>query len=158
MKAKVACAVDVAIAPVIEVPAAAMSLAALLNESDFAVVAIDDLQAHLLGADRDNTAVRHYHELVHPALLEILARMAKDADRRGKELVLFGEAAATPERVPFYLGVGYRSFSIAPVRLRGLLKVLSRVSVEECRRIAARMLDAPRTLDVQKVLVNLDLG
>lgn len=157
MKAKVDCAVDLKIAPIIEVPAAAMALAAMLNESDFAVVAIDDLQAHLLGADRDNVDVRGYYEMVHPAVFETLSRMAKDADRRKKPLVLFGESAAEPERVPFYIGVGFRSFSVAPVRLRGMLKVMARYSADECRRIAARMLEAPRTLDVQKVLVNLEL-
>ncbi len=155
-KARVPCASDIALAPIIELPAAAMSLGTLLNESDFAVIAIDDLQAHLLGADRDNAAVRDYHEMVHPAVFELLARMAKDAERREKPLLLFGESAADPLRVPFYLGVGFRSFSIAPVRLRSMLKVLSRYTVEECRRIAARILEAPRTLDVQKVLVNLE--
>lgn len=157
-KAGVPFASDLAIAPVIEVPAAAMSLASLLVESDFAVVAIDDLQAHLLAADRDNAAVREYHEMVHPAVFEILARMSKDAERRDRPLVLFGESAADPVRMPFYVGVGYRSFSIAPVRLRGVLKVLARYSLEECRRIAARILEAPRTLDVQKVLVNIETG
>jgi phosphotransferase system enzyme I (PtsI) len=156
-KLKVPCAAEIAIAPMIEVPAAAMSLASLLNESDFAVVAIDDLQAHLLAADRDNAAVRQYHEMVHPAVFEMLARMAKDAERRERPLLLFGESAADPVRLPFYLGVGYRSFSVAPVRLRGVLKVVARYTVEECRRIAARILEAPRTLDVQKVLVNLDV-
>ena len=156
MKAKIACATNVAIAPIIEVPAAAIAVGAILNESDFAVVAVDDLQAHLLGADRDNIAGREYYEMVHPAVFEVLARMCKDAERRKKPLVLFGESAAEPMRVPFYVGVGYRSFSVAPVRLRGMLKVLARYSVDECRRIAARMLEAPRTLDVQKVLVNLD--
>ncbi|MBL8753565.1 MAG: phosphoenolpyruvate--protein phosphotransferase [Planctomycetes bacterium] len=151
-----AASTELAIAPVIEVPAAAMSLAALLVESDFAVVAVDDLQAHLLAADRDNAAVREYHEMVHPAVFEMLARLSKDAERREKPLVLFGESAADPVRLPFYLGVGYRSFSIAPVRLRGVTKVLARYSVEECRKIAARILEAPRTLDVQKVLVNLE--
>ena len=155
-KAKVPCASELALGPVIELPAAAMSLAALLNESDFAVVALDDLQAHMLGADRDNAAVREYHEMVHPAVFELLARMAKDAERRQKPLLLFGESAADPVRVPFYLGVGFRSFSIAPVRLRSVLKVLARYTVEECRRIAARILEAPRTLDVQKVLVGLE--
>jgi len=157
MKAKIPCATNVAIAPIIEVPAAAIAIGAILNESDFAVVAIDDLQAHLLGADRDNVAVRDYYEMVHPAVFEILARMCKEADRRKKLLVLFGESAAEPMRVPFYIGVGFRSFSVAPVRLRGMLKVLARYSVDECRRIAARMLEAPRSLDVQKVLVNLDI-
>lgn len=157
-KAGIATANEVQIAPVVEVPAAAMSLGALLNESDFAVLAIDDLQAHMLAADRDNSAVREYHEMVHPAVFELLARQAKDAERRGKPLILFGESAADPARVPFYVGVGYRSFSIAPVRLRSVLRVLHRYSVDECRRIAARILEAPRTLDVQKVLVNLDVG
>lgn len=156
MKAGVPCASDLAIAPVIEVPAAAMSLGPLLNESDFAVIAVDDLQAHLLAADRDNAEVREYHEMVHPAVFETLARMAKDGERRDRPLVLFGESAADPVRLPFYLGVGYRSFSIAPVRLRGVSRMLGRYSIEECRRIAARILEAPRTLDVQKVLVNLE--
>ena len=156
-KAGVPCASDLALAPVIEVPAAAMSLGALLVEADFAVIALDDLQAHLLAADRDNAAVRDYHEMVHPAVFETLARLAKDAERREKPLVLFGESAADPVRMPFYLGVGFRSFSIAPVRLRGVLKVLARYSIEECRRIAARILEAPRTLDVQKVLVNIEV-
>lgn len=156
-KANVPCAADLAIAPIIEVPAAAMSLSALLNVSDFAVVAVDDLQAHLLAADRDNAGVRDYYEMVHPAVIEILARMCKDANFRKKPLVLFGESAADPVRVPFYVGVGYRHFSVAPVRLRGMLKVLSRYSADECRNIAGRMLEAPRTLDVQKVLVNIDV-
>jgi phosphoenolpyruvate-protein phosphotransferase len=156
-KAKVPCASRLLVAPIVEVPAAAMSLGSLLNDADFAVVAIDDLQAHLLAADRDNAVVREYHEMVHPAVFETLARMAKDAERRAKDLVLFGESAADPVRMPFYLGAGFRSFSIAPVRLRAVLKVLARYTVEECRRIAARILEAPRTLEVQKVLVNIEV-
>jgi hypothetical protein len=42
------------------------------------------------------------------------------------------------------------------VRLRKLLKVLSRYSADECRRIAARVLEAPRAVDVQRVLVNVE--
>jgi phosphoenolpyruvate-protein kinase (PTS system EI component) len=155
-KGNVECASALAVAPIVEVPAAAMTLGTMLNESDFAVVSVDDLQAHLLAADRDNAAVREYHEMVHPAVFELLARLCKDAERREKTLVLFGESAADPVRVPFYLGVGFRSFSIAPVRLRSLLKVVARYSIDECRRIAARILEAPRTLDVQKVLVHLE--
>lgn len=157
-KRKVRLAERLLVAPIVEVPAAALVLGSLLDEADFAVVALDDLQAHMLAADRDNSAVRDYHEMMHPALFETLARMAKEAARRGRDLVLFGESAADPTRLPFYLGTGYRRFSIAPVRLRGILKVLRRYTSDECRRIAARVLEAPRTLDVQKVFVNLDTG
>jgi len=154
-KRGVPCADTLYVAPIIEVPAAAYVLNTFLNESDFAVVAVDDLQAHLLAADRDNVAVREYYEMLHPALFELLARMAKEAGRKEKELVLFGESAADPGRIPLYLGVGYRSFAVAPVRLNGMLKVMGRYTIDECRKISTRVLDAPRTLDVQRVLVNL---
>jgi phosphoenolpyruvate-protein phosphotransferase (PTS system enzyme I) len=156
-KANLPCAAEVRIAPVIEVPVAAMAIGPILNESDFAVIAVDDLQAHLLAADRDNAAVREYREMVHPAVFELLARMAKEGDRLDTELVLFGESAADPVRLPFHIGAGYRSFAVAPVRLRALLKVLRRYSLDECRRIAARVLEAPRSLDVQKVLVGIEV-
>jgi phosphotransferase system enzyme I (PtsI) len=155
-KAKVPVAGSLALAPILEVPVAAFGIGALAVESDFLVLAIDDLQAYLLAADRDNSAVREYHELAHPAVFEFLARIAKEADRVEKEVVLFGESAADPQRMPFYIGAGFRRFSIAPVRLRKLLKVLSRYSADECRRIAARVLEAPRAVDVQRVLVNVE--
>jgi len=155
-KAKVAVAGSLALAPILEVPVAAFSIGALAVESDFLVLAIDDLQAYLLAADRDNSAVREYHELAHPAVFEFLARIAKEADRLEKDVVLFGESAADPQRMPFYIGAGFRRFSIAPVRLRKLLKVLRRYSADECRRIAARVLEAPRAVDVQRVLVNVE--
>jgi phosphotransferase system enzyme I (PtsI) len=154
-KEGVACADSLLVAPIVEVPAAAFVLHAFLNESDFVVVAIDDLQAHLFAADRDNPAVREYYAMMHPALFELLSRMAKDATRFGKDLVLFGEGAGDPLRVPFYLGIGIRSFSVAPVRLNGMLKVLSRFTMDECRRISDRVLEAPRAIDVHKVLAGL---
>ncbi|MCA8955009.1 MAG: phosphoenolpyruvate--protein phosphotransferase [Planctomycetes bacterium] len=157
-KQNIKCASVLRIAPIIEIPAAAFVLHAFLNESDFAVVAIDDLQAHLLAADRDNTIVRDYYETVHPALFELVARMSRDAAKADKTLILFGEGAADPMRVPFYIGVGVRDFSVAPVRLNGILKVLRRFTVNECQKIAERVLNAPRALDVQRVLVRLSQG
>lgn len=155
-KAKVPVAGSLRIAPVVEVPVAALSIGALAVESDFLVLAIDDLQAYLLAADRDNSTVRDYHELAHPAVFETLARIAKEAARLDKEVVLFGESAADPQRLPFYIGAGFRRFSVAPVRLRKLLKVMRRYSAEECRRLAARVLEAPRAVDVQRVLVTVE--
>ncbi len=154
-KKRTPCADTLRVAPIIEVPAAAFVLHAFLHESDFVVVAIDDLQAHLLAADRDNSNVREYYEAVHPAQFELISRMAKEASKAKKNLILFGEGAADPRRVPFYLGVGITSFSVAPVRLTSLLKVLRRFTVTECNKIADKILNAPRALDVQRVLVQL---
>lgn len=154
-KKKVKCAETLRIAPIIEVPAAAFVVHAFLNESDFVVVAIDDLQAHLLAADRDNANARDYYESVHPALFELTARMSSEAKKAEKTLILFGEGAADPMRVPFYVGVGITHFSVAPVRLNGMLKTLSRFTLGECAKISDRILNAPRALDVHRLLVRL---
>jgi phosphoenolpyruvate-protein kinase (PTS system EI component) len=95
--------------------------------------------------------------MAHPAVFETLARIAKEADRHEREVILFGESAADPVRMPFYIGAGYRRFSIAPVRLRGILRVLRRYSADECRRVAARVLEAPRALDVERVFVKIEV-
>lgn len=154
-KAGVECAEQLRVAPVIEVPAAAFVLGSFLNESEFVVVAIDDLQAYLLAADRDSADVRDYYQSMHPAVFEVVARLAKEARRRRKDLILFGETAADPVRVPFYVGAGIRHFSIAPARVTQMLRTLRRFSYAECTRIAEAVLEAPRAIDVQRVLVQL---
>jgi phosphotransferase system enzyme I (PtsI) len=149
------CADVLRVAPIIEVPAAAFVLGGFLHESDFVVVAIDDLQAYLLAADRDSAEVRDYYQSLHPAVFEMLARLAREARRRRRDLILFGESAADPMRVPFYVGVGIRHFSVAPARLPQILRSLRRFTQPECARIAASVLEAPRAIDVQRVLVQL---
>ena len=109
----------------------------------------------MLAADRDNANAREYYESVHPALFELTARMSNEAKKAEKTLILFGEGAADPMRVPFYVGVGITHFSVAPVRLNGVLKILSRFTLSECAKISDKILNAPRALDVQRVLVRL---
>ncbi len=157
-KRGVACAETLQVAPIVEVPAAALTCRALLNEGDFVVVALDDLQALLVAADRDSAAVRDYYGMPHPATFELLARMAKEADEAEKPIVLFGEAAADPQRMPFYLGVGYRDFAIAPVNLAAVLEVLRRFNLDECERLAEELLEVPRALDAQRILLRASRG
>ena len=154
-KRGVACADSLLVAPIIEVPAAAFMLRAFLDESDFVVVALDDLQAYLLAADRDNVRVRDYYEMLHPGVFELLARLAREAEGKEKRLILFGEGAGDPTRIPFYVGIGIREFSVAPVRMDSVLKGLERFAVDECQKIAARILEAPRSLEVQRLLLRL---
>lgn len=152
-KRGVPCAERLMIAPVVEVPAAAFTCRALLVDSDFLVVALDDLQALLLAADRDTASVRDYYGMAHPAMFELLQRIGREAAEADKSLVLFGESAADPQRLPFYLGIGIRDFAVAPVNLAGMLDVLRRFTIDECERIAEELLEAPRALDVQRILL-----
>ncbi|MBK8979395.1 MAG: phosphoenolpyruvate--protein phosphotransferase [Planctomycetes bacterium] len=152
-KRGIPCAESLQFAPIIEVPAAAFSSRALLREADFAVVAIDDLQSLMLAADRDNRDVAEYYSMHHPATLELLQRLAQDAEAEEKRMVLFGELAASPELIPFLIGVGFRDFAVAPAHAATVLQTVRQLTVDECHRIAEAVLQAPRSLDVQRILL-----
>ena len=152
-KRDIPCAGSVALAPVVEVPGSAFVTAALFAESDFVVVSLDDFQALLVAADRDNPDVRELYGIRHPAFFEMLNRMARDAAAAEKSLVLFGETAAIPELIPFYIGIGVRDFAVAPAHLGTVLSVVRRYTVDECRKVADELLAAPRALDVQRILL-----
>jgi len=152
-KRAVPCADQIHVAPIVEVPAAAFTCRALLVDADFVVVALDDLQALLLAADRDAAAVRGYYEMAHPAMFELLQRIAAEAAAAEKPVVLFGESAADPQRLPFYLGIGVRDFAVAPARVGAMLEVLQRYTIDECEKLAEELLQAPRGLDVQRILL-----
>ncbi len=154
-KQGVPCAERLGVAAVVEVPAAAFVLPTLLTHADFVVIALDGLLALLMAADRDTPGVRGYYEMVHPALFDLLNRMAREARSRRQRLVLFGEHAADPRLLPLFLGFGIRELSVAPVRMNGVLDVLRRYTIEECRGLAERVLAAPRALDVERILVQL---
>ncbi len=158
LKRKIPCVDSLHVAPIIEVPAAAFVCGAFFNETDFVVVSLDDLQSLLIAADRDSSLVREYYDMPHPAVLELLARMAREAEAREKEVVLFGEAASDPVMLPFYLGIGIRSFAVAPVHLTRVLDAAARTTIDECRQLADRLLEAPRSLDIQRLLLRKSGG
>ncbi|MCA8968624.1 MAG: phosphoenolpyruvate--protein phosphotransferase, partial [Planctomycetes bacterium] len=93
VKEGLACASEVRVGAIIEVPAVAFHIASVASEADFLVVALDSLQQYLLAADRDNLGVEDYYQGFHPALFRLLAQLVADAKRHGTEIMLFGESA-----------------------------------------------------------------
>ena len=79
----------------------------------------------------------------------------RDVRASDQRLLLFGERAGDARLLPLFLGLGIRDLSVAPVRMNEVLKVLQRYSSDECRKIAERVLQAPRALDVERILVQL---
>ena len=73
--------------------------------------------------------------------------------RAGKPLGLFGESAADVVRLPFYLGVGYRTFSVSPVRVPTFRGVLASIQASRCRELANRVLSLTSAAEIRQVLV-----
>lgn len=101
----------------VEVPALLWQLPELLSRADFLSVGSNDLQQFLFAADRDNPAAAGRYDTLAPAMLRVLAEVARAAKAAGKPFGLCGEMAGDPIAAMALIALGYRSLSMAPPRV-----------------------------------------
>ena len=99
----------------VEVPAAAMTVETF--DADFFSIGTNDLTQYVLAAGRDSTAVADLLDPLHPAVLELIARVAGACAGTGREVSVCGEMAAQPEGLRALLEVGIRTVSVPPAAL-----------------------------------------
>src|SRR5262249_19027271 len=81
---------NVPLGVMLEVPAAALCIDALLEEVDFVSIGSNDLVQYLMAADRDNPKVAHLCEPFSPALLRLLNQIISACNDRGTTVTLCG--------------------------------------------------------------------
>ncbi len=120
----------------IEVPAAALDLAALAQYADFFCVGSNDLIQYLFAADRNLPTVTKPEFAWHPVTLRLLETIARTARATGRPLSLCGEMAARPELLPLLLGLGFDTLSVAPSAILDLKRVMRTLDVSSCEAMA----------------------
>ncbi len=96
----------------IETPAAALAVPALLKHADFLCVGTNDLAQYTLAAARDDASVNDYYQDSHESVIRLLHILMADAD--GRPVTLCGELAGREGWVPRLLEMGFRTLSVAP--------------------------------------------
>ena len=99
----------------IEVPAAALTVEAF--DADFFSIGTNDLTQYVLAAGRDSAAVADLLDPLHPAVLELVERVASAGARSGREVSVCGEMAAQAEGQRALFEAGIRVFSVPPAAL-----------------------------------------
>jgi phosphotransferase system enzyme I (PtsI) len=127
---------DVEVGAMIEVPAAALALPALLPHFDFVSVGTNDLIQYTLAIDRADEAVAHLYDPWHPAVLQLIARTIECARAAGKGVSVCGEMAGDPAFTELLLAMGLRSFSMHPSQIAA---VKQRVLRADTRRFAPHL-------------------
>src|SRR5207247_4615349 len=102
------------IGAMLEVPAAAICIEALLPEVDFVSIGSNALIQYLMAADRDNPKVAHLCDPFTPAIYRILNHVIGACRKRGKPVTMCGEMAGRPRCVLALFGMGLRGFSMSP--------------------------------------------
>lgn len=127
----------------VEVPSAAVDAARVLAATDFASIGTNDLTQYTMAADRQLGALAPLLDHWQPAVMQLIARVARAGiDTGGVPVGVCGEAAADPAYAVVLLGFGVTSLSMSPRAMPGVVAVLASVTAEECRALAERALNA----------------
>lgn len=143
---------DVKTGVMIEVPAAAVCIDAILRETDFISIGSNDLIQYLVAADRDNPKVAHLCEPLSPAIFRVLKMVLDSCQRTGTPVTVCGEMAGQPRSVLTLFGMGLRRFSMSPAFVPTIKALLSRVTTAQAERFAHQVLQLKTSEEIRKYL------
>lgn len=104
---------ELPIGVMIETPAAAILARELAREAAFFSVGTNDLTQYTLAVDRQNAGLGEFYDPYHPALLALLAHVAKAAGEAGIWAGICGELGADPRMQERLVEMGYTELSMA---------------------------------------------
>ena len=153
----------------VETPSAAIIADRHLAECDFASIGTNDLTQYTMAADRQLGSLAHLNSPWQPAVLSLVKATCDGARAAGGDPDAFGEsanrpvgvcgeAAGDPGLAVVLVGLGVNSLSMTPRSLPAVAKVLSTVTLEQAKDLAARVLAARTSEDaVSLVRANLPI-
>ena len=108
---------EVPIGVMVETPAAAVLAHELAKEAAFFSVGTNDLTQYTLAVDRQNAKLGEFYDPYHPALLALMAHIAKAANDNGIWAGICGELGADPKMQEKFIEMGYTELSMAAGRV-----------------------------------------
>ncbi|HEY6086613.1 MAG TPA: phosphoenolpyruvate--protein phosphotransferase [Burkholderiaceae bacterium] len=133
---------DVEVGAMIEIPAAALMLGALLQQFDFVSIGTNDLIQYTLAIDRADEQVAHLYDPWHPAVISLIASTISQANAAGKGVSVCGEMAGDPAFTAILLSMGLRNFSMHPRQIAAVKQVVLRADTRKLRAALPQVLAA----------------
>ena len=155
---------DVPMPPIgvmIEIPAAVYQTRELARQVDFLSVGSNDLTQYLLAVDRNNPRVADLYDYLHPAVLQALQSVVRDAHAEGKPASICGEMAGDPAAAILLMAMGFDSLSMNATNLPKVKWMLRQVSLSRAKELLAEVMtiDNPQVIrsTIQLALKNMGL-
>jgi len=127
----------------IEVPSAALTADIIAKECDFLSIGTNDLIQYTLAVDRVNENVASLYEPLHLSILRLLKNIIDSGHAAGKWVGMCGEMAADPSFTMVLLGLGLNEFSVSPVQIPKIKKIIRNISLLEAKALVADILLSP---------------
>ena len=132
----------------IEIPAAAIALPMFLRQLDFLSIGTNDLIQYTLAIDRTDDSVAHLYDPLHPAVLQLVSNVIRQANAANVPVAVCGEMAGDVNMTRLLLGFGLRDFSMHPANV---LTVKQRVLISSVAHIEPAVAKILRADDPDKL-------
>jgi phosphotransferase system enzyme I (PtsI) len=144
---------EIKVGIMLEIPAAVKLIPHVKEEIDFFSVGTNDLIQYLLAVDRNNSAVSYLFSPFHPAVVQTLDEIRREAEKIGKEVTICGEMAGMIYPALMLLGIGFTRFSMNPLAIAEIKRVFTGVRVATVRNIVRRLLTLSSRTEIEEYLV-----
>ena len=142
------------IGAMIEIPSASDIADILAREVDFFSIGTNDLIQYALAVDRINEHVSYLYEPLHPAVLRNIRWVVQSGHQAGIPVAICGEMATEPAYVIVLLGLGLDEFSMNPVSIPKVKKVLRMSRFEETRSLVEQLFQFPTSSEIEHFVRN----
>ena len=147
---------DMPLGGMIEVPAAALALAALSRELDFLSVGTNDLIQYALATDRVDEQVAHLYDPQHPGVIQLLLHIFRSAQDLQVPVAVCGELAGDRRYTRLLLALGLTEFSMQPRSLLEVKQVITATDVSLARSSLHEWLSMPSQPEESSLLHFID--
>jgi phosphotransferase system enzyme I (PtsP) len=140
----------------IEVPAMAFQVDAIVKRADFVSVGSNDLTQYMLAVDRNNPRVSNLFSNLHPAMLGVLNKIAVEVRAAGKKLSICGEMAGNPGAAVLLMAMGFDILSMNATNLLRVKSVIRNLTFVQAQELLHKALEQEDT-DSVKALIDQEL-
>ncbi|SAL14243.1 phosphoenolpyruvate--protein phosphotransferase [Caballeronia peredens] len=143
---------SVKVGVMIEVPSAALIAEPLAREVDFFSIGTNDLTQYTLAMDRGHPKLAKQADALHPGVLRLIGMTVEGAHKHGKWVGVCGGIASDAMAVPVLVGLGIDELSVSVPAVGSIKAQLARLTMDEARTLAARVLTLGTAAEVRALL------
>jgi phosphoenolpyruvate-protein phosphotransferase (PTS system enzyme I) len=141
---------NIEVGAMIEIPSAALTSDIIAKDVDFFSIGTNDLIQYSLAVDRANEKIAYLYNPAHPAILKLIKQVIESAHKEKIWVGMCGEMAADPAMILILLGLGLDEFSVSPLSVPEIKKIIRSITLKDAKRITEEALKLPSGDKIKK--------